>query len=482
MLPYQARWVHDQAKVKVSEKSRRIGISWCEAADAAMYAAGERPHGADVWYISYDKEVTREFVQDAGRWSRFYNQAASDMEEIEILEDERKITAYRITYNSRNRITGLTSKPRNLRNKKGRVIIDEAAYVDDLPGMLKSVMAVLMWGGRVRIISTHHGENSDFNNVLKDIRAGKLPYEIHRTDFNDAIADGLCRRVFKVLGKAWTPDAEAEWRQSIIDHYGSNADEELFLIPSKGTGVYLPRTLIESCMEKDIPVLRWEQPDKFAQESDDYRYRKTMEWCTATILPLLNRMPKNHPSYVGEDFGRSGDLTVIMPLQERPGLIHACPFVVELRNIPFEQQKQILFFICDGLPRFRGGAMDARGNGHYLAEVAMQKYGAWRIHQIQLTQSWYIENMPPLKAAFEDKTIILPADPDILDDFRAIKMDNGVAKVPDNHKSRGRDGKQRHGDAGIAGALAVFAVRNCNGGPPDYESVQKRRFAGKGAW
>ena len=70
----------------------------------------------------------------------------------------------------------------------------------------------------------------------------------------------------------------------------------------------------------------------------------------------------------GQDFARNVDLTVIAPIEIGKTLKRAVPFSVELRNIPFEQQRQILFYICDRLPRFIGGKMDATGNGAYLAE------------------------------------------------------------------------------------------------------------------
>jgi phage FluMu gp28-like protein len=125
--------------------------------------------------------------------------------------------------------------------------------------------------------------------------------------------------------------------------------------------------------------------------------------------------------------------------------------------VPFEQQKQILFYMLDRMPRFRSGAMDARGNGQYLAEVAMQKYGS-RIAQVMLSQEWYRENMPPFKAAIEDAKLTLPMDADVLADLRTIIMEKGVAKVPDNARVRGSDGRERHGDTAVALALATFAV------------------------
>src|SRR4051812_17477820 len=144
----------------------------------------------------------------------------------------------------------------------------------------------------------------------------------------------------------------------------------------------------------------------------------------AVGAPALVRVDLKRPSVGGGGIGRKGGLGLVGPAQSKttrgggtPGrrdlrrlaYFHhepsVTPFVVELRNIPFEQQRQILFYIVDRLPRFRAGKLDARGNGQFLAEVAMQRYGATRIEQVMLTAEWYRANMPPYKAAFEDDTI-----------------------------------------------------------------------------
>ena len=45
LLPYQRRWVADTARVRVWEKSRRIGASYCEAFQSVMEAAKSREAG-----------------------------------------------------------------------------------------------------------------------------------------------------------------------------------------------------------------------------------------------------------------------------------------------------------------------------------------------------------------------------------------------------------------------------------------------------
>ena len=125
--------------------------------------------------------------------------------------------------------------------------------------------------------------------------------------------------------------------------------------------------------------------------------------------------------------------------------------------MPFEQQRQALFFIVDALPGFAGGAHDATGNGGYLAEVAMQRYGAARVQRVMLSQQWYMENMPKYRAAFEDGDITLPRSSGVLDDHRAVQLVRGVPKVPDGVALKDAAGGKRHGDTAIAGALAWFA-------------------------
>jgi phage FluMu gp28-like protein len=185
--------------------------------------------------------------------------------------------------------------------------------------------------------------------------------------------------------------------------------------------------------------------------------RKAAEdWIEEHLKPLFGRLNTGLMSCFGEDFGRSGDLSVIWPLQIAQGLMRRTPFVVEMRNVPFKQQEQVLFYIVDRLPRFFAGAMDARGNGQYLAEQAALRYGS-RVEQVMLSTEWSRDNMPRYKAAFEDAGLELPKDADILADHRALVMERGVARIPEGRRGRGRDGGPRHGDSAIAGALAFYA-------------------------
>lgn len=461
LLLFQQEWLADQSDFKVCEKSRRTGLTWAEAADDVLIAGRARDAGGmNVYYIGYNMDMAIEFIEACAMWARVFNQAAESIEEGEELfkdgNDEKAIKTYTIRFASGFRIVALSSRPANLRGKQGVVVIDEAAFHNDLDELLKAAIALLMWGGKVRVISTHNGTDNPFNQLIEDIRADKRAGSVHRITFDDACRQGLYERVCLRQGKAWTPETEAAWKAAIRKTYGDAASEELDVIPSQGSGSWLSGVLIEARMCV-APVLRYTCPPGFEKEPDTYRYQVIQEWLDFEVAPQLAALDPRLQSVLGEDFARSGDLTVITPAQIQQDLTRRVPFMLELRNMPHRQQEQILYFVCDRLPRFMKGAVDARGNGSAVAEFLAQRYGWSRIELVMFTENWYRMEMPPLKAAFEDGTIAIPRDLDVASDLRLVKLVRGVARVPDQ-RSTGTEGK-RHGDAAISIALMHYASR-----------------------
>jgi phage FluMu gp28-like protein len=417
-------------------------------------------------------------------WARAFNKAAGEIEaglwDGESDED-RNIKTYTIRFpGSGHRVVALSSRPSNLRGRQGIIVIDEAAFHDQLAELLKAAMAMLIWGGKVRVISTHNGDTNPFNELITDIRAGKQAGAIHDIPFRQAVEQGLYQRVCLRTGKPWSQQAQDEWQAGVYKFYGAGASEELDCIPRAGGGAWLTRALIESRMV-DAPVLRWACPQGWEMLPEHIRRAECQDWLEKVVLPELARLDPTLQSFFGEDFGRSGDLSVIAPGQVTQQLRRVFPFLVELRNVPFKQQEQVLFYVVDRLPRLRKGAMDARGNGQYLAEVAAQRYGGLVIDQVMLSESWYRDNTAQFKAAFEDDTITLPRDANTLDDLRAFELVRGVPRVPDKRTTEkgdtGEVGKnKRHGDSGVALLLGHYASRQ-EGAPIEFESLGAPRFS-----
>ncbi|MGL5166647.1 MAG: terminase large subunit domain-containing protein [Afipia sp.] len=463
LLGYQKKLLASTAanQVTICEKSRRIGATWGVGADAVLTsAATKKAGGMDTFYIGFNLDMAREFIDVCGMWARSFNQAATLVQEFmfDDGEPDSKIQAFRIAFASGFEIVALASRPRSLRGRQGYVIIDEAAFHDDLAGVMKAAIALLMWGGKVLVISTHLGQANTFNKLIEDARAGRNPYHVVRYTFDDALQDGLYQRICLVTGKTWSPEAEAAWREGIIKFYGSDADEELFCVPSESGGIYLPRPLIEARMDGDYPVLRLERNAEFTFLPKELREADIVDWCKTNLEPLLKYLDPDRQHGFGQDFGRVSDLSIVAPIEIGKTLKRKVPFALEMANIPFEQQKQVVFYVCDRLPRFIGGKMDATGNGAYLAEVVAQRYGALRIEQVKLSADWYLENFPPLKAALEDGMLFIPKSADFVDDLALVQKVRGIPRIPDV-RTKGTDGKKRHGDFAVALVLAYAQTR-----------------------
>jgi phage FluMu gp28-like protein len=482
LTPYQQRWVADNSPVKAGEKGRRTGLTWAEAGDDVLIASADKTAGGqNVYYVGTDKEMTEEYIQACGDWCRLFNRAASEISVglwNEGNEEDRAIKTFRINFpNSGFSILALASRPRKLRGRQGVLIADEAAFQDDLAGLLKAGMAFLLWGGKVRVISTHDGDANPFNQFLEEIRAGKRKGSIHKITFRDAVAEGIFKRICLRTGQVWSQEAEDNWVKDIYSFYGSDAEEELDVIPSKGGGVYLSMGMILSRMSKATPIVRMEWKPEFSYESEEARFLEVQEWCIENLLPVLKTLDPARGHALGGDYGRVGDLTVYPILEEGKDLVRRCKLWIELGHCPYRQQEQIFNFIVDNLPRFKGAALDAGGIGSTLAEFARQKYGSL-IEQVHLSESFYSAEMPKFKAAFEDGLIDdIPQDDEIRDDLRAIKKIDGVPKLPKSKsQTKSADGKrvQRHGDGAIALLLANRALSK-DSAPIEFESTGVHR-------
>ena len=460
LMRHQAEWIEDDGDLKLAEKGRRTGITFAEALDDTLISAAKRSAGgSNVFYIGDTKDKGREFI---GYVSKFARTVAKDLGDIEefLFEDQKPdgttafISAYRIRFASGFRVEALSSRPENIRGLQGVVVIDEAAFHRDVRGVLDAVNALLIWGGKIRVISSHNGVLNPFNELIREAAAGKVPFSVHHISFADAVRNGLYKRVCLMTGKTWSPEAEAEWERKIRAAYGvrqAAMRQELDAIPADAEGAALTRVQIEARMVAGIPVVRWTCDDDLKSAPEHIRHAVTLDFCERRLKPILEALDPHRPHYFGEDFARSGDTTAILAGSLERSLERRARLLLELRNAPFEVQRDVLFYVVDRLPRFSGGGLDANGNGAYLAEVASQRYGAERIVEIKATPDWYRRNSTAYVEAFGDGTVVLPADADVVRDHQALAYVGGVIKVPDDMRYKGEDGAERHGDTAIAG-------------------------------
>lgn len=491
LLGYQQRWVMDDSRVKVCVKSRRIGITWASAYAAVLRAAANRSAGGrNVWYQTYADDDAKEFIVDVAKFARMLGLVFA--EEVRVVcagddpddeadewcllpEGRASVQISSIRFRSGFRVTALPSPPRKLRGKDGIYILDEADSHDDLVGALQAASAFLTWGGQVEVISTQGDVDGEFNRLVDDIKSGRgtrAKYSLHEITLLDAVRDGLYRRVCEVEGREWTAEGEREWTDELLETEG--ADTEFLCIPRRSGGQYIPRAIVEPCTTTDYPVLRYEADDGFLQRDETTRDRVIDRWCTDSLGPLLEKLPARRAHYLGEDFGRSSDMTTFAIGYEGQDLTLQVPLLVELANVPYESQRRVAFYVMDRLPSLRRAAFDATGNGGYLAEQARLRWGETIVDEVKITRPWYADTLPKLRARFQDRAIQIPRDIDVIDDLAQFRVVDGIPLLPKQRtRAKGHKGK-RHGDAGVALACLVHAVGIGRTSSNRYQPVAKR--------
>lgn len=407
------------------EKSRRIGLTWGIASYLVIRAASAMSAGGQSgWYMGYDKDMTLEFIEVCAMWAKAFNIVGTDVgEEVLEYDDEsgksQSIQVFRIRFASGFKITALPSVPRALRGKQGIVVIDEAAFHKNVDEVLKSAMALLIWGGQVIVISTHDGVSNPFNVLLEEVREKRRAGEVMTITFADALAAGLYERVALV---AKTKGAELppkdQWEAEIRSFYGDDAEEELDCVPKTGSGSLISLEDIIACEHDDCG-----KPELY----------------------------EGNIAYLGRDVARRVDGQVQYLME----LIRS----VLWQRDTYEETGQTFahqdaFFDKMFKTRRVGAAwVDQGGMGEKVVEDAVAKHGS-RVVGVLLQGPARLDLALSLKKRFEERTIRIRKDARTRADLMAIKktgsIENSTVRIVN-------DGKV-HADRFWAYALASRAA------------------------
>ena len=274
LLPYQRQWIADHAQVKVCEKSRRVGLTWCEAADRALSAASQS--GMDTWYIGYNKDMALRVRRDRRMvGARIRSGLRAAIEEIAVDDERRDILAIASASPRGTKSSRCRSRPSNLRGKQGCAVIDEAAFHEDLQGLLKAALAFTMWGGacassRPTTAPTAHSTNWSTTSARAGGPIRCIASRSRRRSRRDCIIKNRAS-----ASTASGPGGRSRVGARAGGFYGDNADEELHCIPRASAGAFLSSVLIESADGTEVPVIRWEMPAEFGERSEEVRRAET---------------------------------------------------------------------------------------------------------------------------------------------------------------------------------------------------------------
>ena len=150
-LPYQIRWLNDNSKIKIWEKSRRIGATYVQSFEDVQDCLNKKVPA--VWFSSADESAAKEYIDYCEQWVKLFHITAKRLGEV-IIDNDKDIKALVIEFKNGTKIHALSSNPKGFRSKGGKVVLDEFAFHNNPEELWKAARPCITWGYPLRILST----------------------------------------------------------------------------------------------------------------------------------------------------------------------------------------------------------------------------------------------------------------------------------------------------------------------------------------
>lgn len=427
-LPYQERWINDNSRNKLGEKSRRCGLTFAEEY-RRVERISRQDADNDAYITTKDEGLAKQFIRECKDFANMLEVAADDLGEV-VFDRETGSSAQALQASTGKRIFALSSNPDNQAGRKGDRTADEFALHKMQRELYKIMKPGTMWGGQMSIFSTHRGVGSFFNKLVTEVKEKGNPkkFSLHSIPVTMAVDEGLWLKIRSLLPedderKHWSDD---EFLQSCRDEMPDEAsfNQEYMCIPEDDADSYIGQDLITPVVNGMLNKIDWR------------------------TLP--------GPFFLGYDIARKKDLSVITLYHAVGGHLVQCADI-HLTKAKFSEQRRMLYSILDD-NRVKKACIDASGIGAQLAEEAADKYGKNRVNEVIFTAASKMELAVPFKTRFEDGTISIYDDYKLHADLRSVKKTTTAAgNVIFTSEAGTTDG---HSDRFWSHALAVNAAES----------------------
>ncbi len=428
LLPYQQRWMNDQAQKKIWLASRQIGKSFALSMEAVVEGLERKCNNL---VLSSSERQSREVMQKVYSHLRVLRVVSEDI----IFDDGASREEVKLPNGSR--IISLPANPDTVRGFSGNVFLDEFAFHKDADAIWRAMYPTVTRGYKIRVCSTANGKSNMFYRLWSE--GG---FSRHETSVYEAKAAGLEVDIEALRRGIADPDA---WAQEYECRFVDEAT------------AFITYEMIQACED--------ENATKELAKGDGGGFGDF---------------------YLGMDVARKGDLTIFW-LWEKVGDVFWTRTVKEMRNTPFAVQRDFLYGLLKGFSpsplegggwermRIRRACIDSTGLGAQLAEEAIDRFGP-TVEAVLFTQKVKEDLAVTLRRKFEDRQVRIPADRDIREDFHSVRKFTTSAG---NIRFDAERTDLGHADRFWAAALGVHAGSTACGGIIEFETAGPARvFSG----
>lgn len=358
LYPYQLKFITDDARWRIANKSRQIGFSFTIGLDAISGALIRKRNQLIVSASKYNAEIVMDYIRD-------------HLDEMGILPVKDKEGL--IEFDNGYYIRVCSTNWRTARGFNGDVYFDEFAFTirdnEIWKAMVPSITAVQ---GRVTVLSTPKSRIDKFWQIWSN---KSKKWSKHCVTIHDAKADGFPVDI-EELRELFDPEEFAQAYECI---------------PLDTAESYVPYNLIEPCLYDPLS-------DAFIEQ--------------------LKLWDANMPLVYGVDIGRTRDETAVAETL-RDGKVVWNTTMKEWHKMPFREQKTRLTELLMQ-PQCQIMAIDKGGIGMNLHEDLSFRFPA-KVRGVGFAPAVKDRLAKAMKIAFEEKLIRIPNDPSLISHILSIK-------------------------------------------------------------
>ena len=475
-LPYQMAWIKDEARMRLAEKSVRIGWTY---ADAMKNTRKRLLHkNRDYLFATKDQASAVEYLRTCVEMAEMFSFTRSivsrgqDSETVsgtlpngEKFEQEIKFNY--LKFDNGSRILAFSSNPYAMAVFGGDVGLDEFAKHANAEKLWETAQGRVTWGYDIGIWSAHDGTDTLFYQFAQEARAGKGGWNYYRVTMEQAVEMGLVEKIASVRGvklsrEEFIADCKARARLPEIYEQAYNCN------PSGSTSGMVSWGQIQLCQEEyKIPRVHLEGAQivemfgTFKVGEDLWRARQIEDFVEANFKELV-KAPGHYR--LGFDVAASGagDLACIY-IDRKEGARLKLAGLFTCRTEDWHFLKTVLWAFHRLLPGLQS-AGDETGLGRQICwETARQFPGQFTgVNFASEKHDLGFKLMNQLSAG---EKVFPKGEPDVAQDYFSLR------KIYSGKAWKFVEGKNQlnsasHCDMAWAGALASKAdERNVWAGP-----------------
>lgn len=320
-LPYQQVWIQDDSRMRLAEKSVRIGWTYCDAFKNVRKRLLHQ--GRDYLFATKDQPSAVEYMEQCKKFCEIFDLTKGILSHgEEYLKIEKpdgvteEIKIFTIKFDNGSRIIAFSSNPYAMAVFGGDVGIDEFAKHPQEELLWETAQGRITWGYDIGVWSAHDGNDTLFYQFAQEAAAGNGGWSHYRVTMADALDLGLLEKINQLRNLDWTKEQfldDCRTRARLPEIY----EQAYNCNPMGSSSAIVPWSVIQNCMSA-APIERahWEAKailDTFGaydKTTGEERGRRIRNAIRADFDKLFSR-PARH--LLGFDVAASGagDLAAI---------------------------------------------------------------------------------------------------------------------------------------------------------------------------